>query len=243
MDITSTEIQNNFGCNHCLEGLCVERVPIFSGLDRTELQKIAGLITHKQYQKGELVIMAGQRNESLIIINQGKVKAFRYTRDGREQILYIFSVGDFFGETNLLRDEEANYNIEALEDTGLCLISKYDFQELLRSYPEIGIKIMAELCARLDGLENILQNMGANNVELRVNVVLLEFARKFGRKDSRGIIIDLPLSREGIANYIGLTRETVSRKLNLLQEDGLIETEGNKRIIILDKIALEQSIE
>lgn len=231
------------GCGQCQHRLCVQKVPIFSALESEELQKIAGLITNKRYYKGELVIMAGQRNESLIIINQGKVKAFRYTRDGREQILYIFSVGDFFGETNLLRDEEANYNIEAIEETGLCLISKHDFQQLILSYPEIGLKIMAELCNRLEAFENILQNMGTNSVELRVNAVLLEFARKFGREDSRGIIIDLPLSREGIANYIGLTRETVSRKLNLLQEEGLIETEGNKRIIILDKRALEQSIE
>lgn len=146
--------------------------------------------------------MAGQRNESLIIINQGKVKAFRYSRDGREQILYIFSVGDFFGETNLLKDEETSYNIEALEETGLCLINKRDFQQLILGYPEIGLKIMAELCNRLEGLENILQNMGTNSVELRVNAVLLEFARKFGKEHPGGITIELPLSREGI----GLSR-------------------------------------
>ncbi len=235
--------EDNCGCGQCLHRLCVQKVPILAVLGQNELQQVAGLITNKQYHKGEMVIMAGQPNESLILINRGKVKAFRYTRDGREQILYIFSVGDFFGETNLLRDEKTNYNVETLEETGLCLINKHDFQQLIRSYPEIGLKIMAELCARLDGLANILQNMGANNVELRVNVVLLEFAHKFGRDHPRGIMIELPLSREGIANYIGLTRETVSRKLNLLQEERLIEMDGNKKIIILDKKALEQSIE
>ncbi len=231
------------GCNHCHGRLCVQRVSIFAALDQTELERVAGLITHKQCRKGELVIMAGQSNENLIIINRGKVKAYRNTRDGREQVLYIFSVGDFFGETNLLRNREANYSVEALEDTGLCLIGKKDFRQLIRYYPEIGLKIMTELCIRLEGLENILQNIGTNNVELRVNAVLLEFADKFGRNHPRGIIIELPLSREGIANYIGLARETVSRKLNLLQDEGVIEMEGNKRIIILDKKVLEHSIE
>jgi len=234
--------EHNCGCGHCLDSLCVQKVPIFSGLDQAELRRVAGLITRKQYNKGELVIMAGQQNTNLMIINRGRVKAFRYTRDGREQILYIFGSGDFFGETNLLREQETNYNIEALEETGFCLIAKEDFQRLVRSYPEIGLKIMAELCNRLEGLENIIQNMGSNNVELRVNAVLLEFARKFGRDHSRGILIELPLSREGIANYIGLTRETVSRKLNLLQQEGLIEMDGNKKIIILDKETLERSI-
>lgn len=122
------------GCNHCHNRPCVHRVPIFASLDQTELEKVAGLITHKQYCKGELVILAGQYNESLIIINHGKVKAFRYSRDGREQILYIFSVGDFFGETNLLRNQETNYNVEALEETGVCLIGKNDFQQLIQDY-------------------------------------------------------------------------------------------------------------
>ena len=219
--------EHNCGCGNCLDRLCVQRVPFLSALDRKELQKVTGLITHKHYLKGELLIISGQCNENLIIINQGMVKAFRYSRDGREQILYIFSVGDFFGESNLLRDQKTNYNVEALEETGICLIGKQDFQQLIRNYPEIGLKIMAELCNRLEGLENIIQNMGTNNVELRVNAVLMEFASKFGKDHPRGIMVELPLSR----------------KLNLLQEEGIIETDGNKRIIVLDKEALEQSIE
>ena len=187
-------------------------------------------------------MLAGDRHESLIIINQGRVKAFRYSQEGREQILYLFAVGDFFGETNLLKDQEITYNIEALEATGLCTIRKSDFQQLIRSFPEIGFKVMAELCARLEGLENILQSMGNKSVELRVNAVLLEFANKFGQDHPRGILVELPLSREGIANYIGLTRETVSRKMSLLQEERIIEMVGNKKVIILDKKELEQSL-
>ena len=232
-----------YGCHHCHNRSCIHRVPIFAPLDPNELERVAGLVTHKQYYKGELVIIAGQYNESLIIINHGKVKAFRNSRDGREQILYIFSGGDFFGETNLLRDRVTNYNVETLEETGVCLIGKNDFQLLIRNYPEIGFKIMAELCNRLEAFENIVQNMGANNVESRINAVLLEFAHKFGKDHPRGVMVELPLSREGIANYIGVTRETVSRKLNMLEEERLIETDGNKKIIILDYRALEQSIE
>jgi len=80
--------------------------------------------------------------------------------------------------------------------------------------------------------------MGTKNAEERVSAVLLEFARKYGKESQNGIIVELPLSREGIANYIGVARETVSRKMNMLQEEGIIEMVGNKKVIIRNIDAL-----
>lgn len=230
-------------CEHCQHKICAGRVPIFSSLDVEELNKVVNLILRRQYGKGEMIILEGSGLESLIIINQGRVKVFRDTQEGREQILYIFSEGDFFGEKNLFRSRLATYNVETLETTSLCTIRKDDFQQLLREYPEICIKIMDELCSRLDRLENAIENMGARNVEARVSAVLLEFAQKYGKAHSDGLLIELPLSREGIASYIGLTRETVSRKMNHLQAEGIIEMMGNKRVILRDRAALERQVE
>lgn len=221
-------------CENCHNKMCSKRVPIFSAFNEDELSRVSGLIIRRQYKKGELIILEGARPESLIIINSGRVKAYRNTIEGREHILYIFSEGDFFGEKNLLLDHEATYNAEALEDTGICTINKKAFQELMREYPELSFKVMEELCSRLARLENTIESMGTKNVELRVNSVLVEFSEKYGSQHPRGILVELPMSREGIANYIGLTRETVSRKMNLLQEEGIIEMVGNKKVIILD---------
>ncbi len=221
-------------CENCHNKMCSKRVPIFSAFNEDELSRVSGLIIRRQYKKGEVIILEGARPESLIIINSGRVKAYRNTIEGREHILYIFSEGDFFGEKNLLLDHEATYNAEALEDTGICTINKKAFQELMREYPELSFKVMEELCSRLARLENTIESMGTKNVELRVNSVLVEFSEKYGSQHPRGILVELPMSREGIANYIGLTRETVSRKMSLLQEEGIIEMVGNKKVIILD---------
>jgi CRP/FNR family transcriptional regulator len=185
-----------------------------------------------------MIFLEGSNLDSLIIINHGRVKAFRYTQEGKEQILYIFSEGDFFGEKNLLSRQEATYNVEALEQTHVCMIHKKDFQELIRRYPDISLKIITELCARLDRLEHSVQNMGTKNAEGRIAAVLLEFAEQYGTVHSLGIQFELPFSREGIANYIGVARETVSRRLNHLQEEGIIEMIGNKKIIIKNEEAL-----
>lgn len=228
-------------CEKCHDRMCTKRVPIFSAFNHEELSRVSDLIIRKKYKKGELIIMEGTKLESMIIINTGKVKAYRNTSEGKEHILYIFSEGDFFGEKNLLLNQEATYNAEALEETGICTIQRKAFQDLIIEYPELGLKVMEELCSRLIRLENTVESMGTKSVETRINQVLLEFCDKYGREQLKGILIELPLSREGIANYIGLTRETVTRKLNQLQEQGIIEMIGNKKIIILDKEALKSS--
>lgn len=230
-------------CDSCQHKLCAGRVSIFTSLDREQLLKVIKLIIHKEYKKGELLLFEGEVRNDLVIVNKGQVKAFRNTIDGREQILYIFSEGDFFGEKNLLRDQASNYGVEALEETHVCIIHKNDFQKLVQEYPDIGLKVMEVLCQRLDRLENTIETMGTRTVGARVSSVLLEFADKFGKPSSQGTIIDLPLSREGIANYIGLTRETVSRKMSLMQDEGLIEMIGNKKVLLLNRPALEKSIE
>jgi CRP-like cAMP-binding protein len=221
-------------CENCSRRICAKRVPIFSGLGDEDLRRISSLITRKRFSRGELVCAEGTPLNSLIIVSEGRIKVFRNTQEGKEQILYVFSSGDFFGEKNLLADQETDYGIEALEETGICAIGKNDFQALLREYPDIGFNIMQELIGRLDRLEKIVEGMGAGSVEKRIGAVLLEFARKYGKPHPSGILVELPLSREGIASYIGLARETVSRKLSLLQDEGVIEMIGNKKIVIRD---------
>lgn len=229
-------------CISCEHNLCAKRVSIFHGLSDEEINQVASLIVRKSFSKGEMIIMEGGKLDSLYIINQGKVKAFRYTPEGKEQILYIFDAGDFFGEKNLFDTQNASYHVEALSQTSICTINNRDFKRLLRDCPDISFKIIDLLCVRISVLESAIQNMGTKNIEKRVNSLLLEFAEKYGREDPRGIIIDLPLSREGMANYIGVTRETISRKMSSLQDEGMIDMIGNKKLIINNIEALRADV-
>lgn len=239
---TTAKINTISNCKKCNHKLCTQKVSIFSSLNMEQLAKVGDLINHRRYKKGKLLVMEGEKTESLVIINEGQVKAYKTTLDGKEQIIYIFSEGDFFGERNLLRDYASPYNVEALEETHVCIIHKRDFQILIKSIPDIAVKIMEELCMRLDRLENTIETMGSRTVEARVSLVLLEFADKYGKPHPRGTLIELPLSREGIANYIGLARETVSRKMSILQEEGILEMIGNKKVLLLNRSELEKTL-
>jgi len=230
-------------CSHCNNELCLHKVPIFSGLNHEDMLKISDMIQHKTYKKGEAIFSLGNNLDSIVIINVGSVKAYKYTPEGREQILYLFSEGDFFGEQYLLSKRKAAYTVEALEPVNVCMLSKEHFQALLLQYPDMGIKIIEELGSRMFRLEHFMESMGVRNIDLRINSLLLDYSEKFGSKVEEGILIRLPLSREGMANYLGIARETISRKLSQLESDGIIRSISNKALIIIDISSLEEGNE
>lgn len=225
----------------CFHKLCMHKVPIFSSLSQDDLTHIASIIRHKKYQKGETLFSEGNRPDALVIVNEGSVKAFKITPDVREQILYVFSEGDFFGERNLFGRQVSAYTVEALEPVKTCSFTKESFRELLHTYPEIAIKIIEELEERISRMESALQSMGVRSIDNRISALLLDFAEKYGISVPNGTLIHLPLSREGMANYLGVARETVSRKLGLLENEGIIRSNGNKSILLLDRSMLEAS--
>ncbi len=230
----------HYNCEKCKEHLCIHKVPIFSSLDSEDLRKIMKLITHNEYKKGETIVFEQEVMDSVIIINEGSAKAYKTTADGREQILYVFSEGDFFGEQNLFTGQPSTYTVEALQPVKICKLSRNQFQELLYRYPDIAVKLIVELGGRLSRLENAIQSIGVRNVDNRIGFLLLEFAEKYGAKNKNGTVIHLPISREGMANYLGVARETVSRKLSQLENEGIIRSISNKEILIPEMSRIEE---
>lgn len=218
----------------------MHKVPIFHNLNHEDLVKIAALIQHKDYKKGEAIISYGNKMDSVVIINEGSAKAYKYTPEGREQILYVFSEGDFFGEQYLFSNQTAAYTVETLQAVKVCMLSKEHFQQILIQHPNIGIKIIEALGERMTRLEHAVQSMGIRSIDARICTLLLDYVNQYGREVPEGILVSLPLSREGMANYLGIARETISRKLSQLENDGLIRSISNKSLLILEKGVLEE---
>jgi cAMP-binding proteins - catabolite gene activator and regulatory subunit of cAMP-dependent protein kinases len=231
-------MQSIVSCPNCHNDLCIQRVPILSTLDKKNVAQIVPIIHRREFKKGERLLTEGDETESIFIINEGSVKAFKYTPDGREQILYLFSEGDFFGEQNFLGNKTAPYHVEAMEAVKTCIFTKSQFDKVLNRYPVISLKIISELSRRISRMENAFQSMGIRNVDARIAGMLLEYEEKYGEYHLGEILIRLPLSREGMANYLGIARETMSRKLSQFESEGLIQTINNKTVKITNKNAL-----
>ena len=225
-------------CSRCLQKLCTRSIPIFATLSHHQLTRIAELTTHTRWNRGETICLEGHAADYVAIIQEGSAKAVRTGADGREQILYLFSEGDFFGERQLLTQQPAAWTLIALEPVRLCLLSREAFGELLRESPDIALNIIGELGRRLSRLENALVGMGARRAESRLAAVLMEFAESYGQPHPEGIQIRMPLSREGLASYVGMARETVSRKLGQLEDAGLLRSLDSRRLLLLAPEAL-----
>lgn len=230
------------GCSNCQKKLCASKVPMFENLECDELVAIVNKIKHKSFEKGELIFREGNTSDVLYFVNIGRIKIYKYTKNGKEQILHILSEGDFFGELNLLKSTIYTFNAKAIDKTNLCILTKQEFKNIMIQHPEISIKLLESVGHRLSEAENLAQNLATNDIDSRLAYLILDLTEKYGMFNEKYLSIKLPLSREEMANYIGVTRETISRKLKKFEDEGLIKLVGTKKMMILDKEKLEDYI-
>ncbi|EHK2387952.1 Crp/Fnr family transcriptional regulator [Clostridium perfringens] len=225
-------------CGSCKEP-CAKNISIFSTLSTEELLKIVNMTEHKSFKENDVLCREGEKSDKLFLIREGRVKICKITKEGKEQIVYVLSKGDFFGENNLFTSNNiSNFSAYAITDAKLCILKKENLEKILIKNPEISLKIIQEMADRINSAENLAQTLATRDVEARLATVLIEFMDKYGEKNKEGIYISLPLNREQIANYCGITRETVSRRLSKFDKLGIIKLQGNKGLIIKDKEAL-----
>ncbi|MEK4974238.1 Crp/Fnr family transcriptional regulator [Niallia sp. FSL R7-0648] len=219
---------------------CPKRVPIFYSLSDLEIKKITDVVHHKLFKKGEMIIEEGDISTSLYIIHSGKVKLSKLTIQGKEQIVHLLTTGDFFGESNLFHDDMVmNLSCHALEDTKICVLKKQDFDQIMLSNPEISFKLLKTITKRLSHTEDLARTLATKDPEVRIADMLLEFCEKFGTEHQNTVLITLPITREEVSSYVGLTRETISRKLAKLADKDILTLIGNKQILIHNKGKLQ----
>lgn len=241
--MNSTEKSCSNTCLTCRHHHCAKKVSLFEAFSDIDVERVLSLIERFQFSKGDYIFQEGALADRLYIVNKGSFKVFRYTKDGKEQILYMLGDGDFFGDLNLLKAEMLTLNAVALEETHLCTIKKSDFDELLKRYPELYPKILEHAHNRIYELESLIQTLTSKDIDSRIASLLLKLAESFGVQKTTGVEIPLKMTREEMASFIGLTRETVSRKLSLFQLEGYVEFEDNKRILIKSTSDLEKMVE
>lgn len=229
-------------CSRCKNNLCARKVGIFSNLTDNELIDIILMTGSKEFDKDENIFLEGDRSDTLYIINEGKIKLYKNTRSGKEQILHILSEGEFFGELNLVKAGEYHFNARAITPVKLCTLTNEDMRNIVLSRPEIGLKVLEVVGDRLSRLEGMVQTLATNDAEARLASLLVQLSEENGKRTSQGIEIRLPITREDMSNMTGVARETISRKLKRLEEQGIIKLVGSRKIIILNEEELQEYV-
>lgn len=202
-------------CQHHPEHSCIGIVPIFSGLTPDEKDEIAAITSEKQYAKGETIYLAGNEGKKLFVIHSGRVKISRISPGGKSQVLRVLGPGDFMGELTLLSDAPLSDYAEAVEPCTMCMVEGQRLKTLMGIYPSIALKVMQVLSSRLEKAETLIEGITLHPAEQRLASALLELSA--GRHE-----LELPLTKGDFASQLGMTQETLSRKLSGLQDQGYI---------------------
>ncbi|WP_071393216.1 Crp/Fnr family transcriptional regulator [Bacillus tuaregi] len=207
---------------------CISLVPIFNHLEAEQMNEIMATARSSSYKRGEIVYKAGEQSDSLYIVSKGKIKIYRLSESGKEQLVRILNPGEFTGELALFNEGLHEAYAEAMLETQVCLIRRQDLQEFLLKYPSISLKILAEFSSRLEQSEKQTTRFATEKVETRIALFLAECLEEGSNE------LMLPMSKKDLASYLGTTPETISRKLAELEEGGFIKQNGQRKMEIID---------
>lgn len=216
-------------------------VPLFADLTEGELELLAERALSRKYQPGEMIFSEGDPCEGLYVLQSGNVKIFNTSASGREQVLHIERAGNSLAELPVFDGGDYPASAAAVDKCTLLFISKRDFHTFCVERPEVSLKVLKVVSARLRTLVAIIEELSFTTVRNRLASWLLQEAQSKGRKTARGIEFTLGVSNQDLAFQIGTVRELVSRNLSHFQSEGMLKVEGRK-VTITNLQALEAEI-
>ncbi len=226
----------------CTPGQTLAKVPIFSGLTEAELAFLAQRAVPRHYSAGQTVFGEGESCSGLYVVESGQVRIFKSSAGGREQVLSIDGPGSSIAELPVFDGGNYPASVAAVSDATLLFVSKQDFQALCLTHPQVALKVLRVVGARLRRLVGIIEELSFTTVRHRLASFLLRLAQKEGKRTPEGVEVTMPVSNQELASQIGTVRELVSRNLSRLQAEGMIKIDG-RTVIFRDLKGLEAELQ
>jgi CRP/FNR family transcriptional regulator len=218
------------------------KTALLSDLSPPELRTLAARTVRKLFSTGELLFSEGEPCNGLHIIARGKVRIFKTSISGREQVLAVNTPGESVAELPVFDGGPFPASAVATEETEIAYISRRDFQAYCLEHPDVALKVLKVVGARLRRLVGIIEELSFATVRQRLISVLLKLAQDEGITTSRGVEIQLPASHQELANQLGTVRELISRNLMRLQAEGLLDVDA-RQIVVKDMKGLGALLE
>ena len=219
-------------------GQTLTKTAIFSGLTESELAFLAQRAVPRHFSAGETVFSEGEPCAGLYVVESGQIRIFKSSAGGREQVLSIDGPGSSVAELPVFDGGNYPASVTAIGDATLIFVSKQDFQSLCLAHPQVALKVLRVVGARLRKLVGIIEELSFTTVRHRLASFLLRLARTEGRRSADGVEVTLPASNQELASQIGTVRELVSRNFSRFQSEGILKIDG-RSVMIHDLKALE----
>ena len=201
--------------------------------DSTELGKLEEIKYYRSFQAGQNVVWSGDRMEFVASVVSGIATLTQTMEDGRRQMVGLLLPSDFVGRPGR---SVAPYDVTAVTDLVMCCFRRKPFEDMMAATPHIGQRLLEMTLDELDAAREWMLLLGRKTAREKIASFLAILARRdagLKAKAPKGqIAFDLPLTREAMADYLGLTLETVSRQMSALKRDGVLELEEKRRIVV-----------
>jgi CRP-like cAMP-binding protein len=212
----------------------IAAIPLFQGLPKEQIDDLAMIVTDQVFQKGEIIFSEGDEGAGFYVVITGRVKIFKLSFEGKEQILHIFGPGEPFGETPVFAGEHFPANAEAMEETRVFFFSRQSLIALITKTPSFALNMLAILSRRLRRFAALIDDLSLKEVPGRLAAYLLYLSEQHeGSTELR-----LTITKGQLASLLGTIPETLSRILGKMTAQGLIVSEG-AHIRILDLEGLQ----
>lgn len=229
---TSTEIASCADCNIRYRAVCAT-------CDTNELKRLEDIKYYRTFDAGQPIMFEGDEMHFVASVVSGAAKLSRTLPDGRLQMLGLLLPSDFIGRPGR---ETVAYDVEAIQKVTLCCFRRKPFEDLIEQTPHIGQRLLVMSLDELEVAREWMMLLGRKTAREKITCLLSLIARRTASlhlqtvKD--GLSFDMPMSREAMGEYLGLTIETVSRQMTALRKDGVIEMSGTRTIKIPDLAVL-----
>jgi CRP/FNR family transcriptional regulator len=219
-------------CQTCKAPICISHLSLFHNLTPVQSGKIIKHVIRRGFNKGDVFLNQGDIISQFVIVSRGQFKAMSVNEDGKAKVVNYLKTGDFFGQDSLFEKKELMYSIEAMTEGALCMIDSNTMHELIHNEPDLALSILNELNHRVSQLETELSTIHAKSLEVRLMNLLNQLSHDYGEKVDYGIRLNCPLSQDEMAMRLGVSRESVNRKLKQLEKNERIKIHSRREIII-----------
>jgi CRP/FNR family transcriptional regulator len=211
----------------------IASVPLFQGLPERHLESVRSVCSDVPAGKGKMVFLEGARAEGFYVVRQGRIKVFKISPEGREQVLHVFGPGEPVGEVAVFEGGSFPANAQAVEDSRLLYISRASLKTLMQRDATLAMNMLAVLSKRLRVFTHKIEDLTLKEVPARLAAYLLDLSER-----SDGPAVELDIAKGLLANLLGTAQETLSRILKRMSEQELIRVQG-RSIELLDTDALQ----
>jgi len=208
-------------------------IPLFSSVSDEDLESIASLLIERLFPKHKTIVEEGLSGDYMYVIREGRVKVTKLSGDGREKILELLEEGSFFGEMSLLDSAPRSASVKALTEVRILALARNDFLNVLRRSPDLALAVIHELTQRLRQQDEQASSLSFQRVKERTQGLLVRLARD--EVGAPGRLATPSLTHQQIADMIGTSRETVTRAVKGLKQNGWLEQDGKHYLVPVEE--------